>query len=174
MNTNNFYIRIFNKEDQLDVQNMVVNGLIYTAKDRPDNVKTGISAYINRSIEEDLGNIYDHYFPTGVFFVAMSCSNVIASLGAEKESHSTFRLKRLSVKMDYRNQGIAGELLNNVEKWTHERGATKLILGTSEVQKDALRFWRKSGFKVTQSEIVESGIEVFSLMKNLNLNFNDG
>ena len=67
MDKNNFYIRIFNKEDQLDVQKMVVNGLTYTAKDRTDNVKNGIAAYLERSIKEDLGNIYEHYFPSGIF-----------------------------------------------------------------------------------------------------------
>lgn len=174
MDKNNFYIRIFNKEDQLDVQKMVVNGLTYTAKDRTDNVKNGIAAYLERSIKEDLGNIYEHYFPSGIFFVAISDTNIVGCLGAQKEGTSTFRLKRLSVKMHYRNQGIARELLNNVEIWSRERKATKLILGTSEVQKDALRFWQKSGFQVIESEVVESGIEVFSLTKNLDFNFNDG
>ena len=103
--------------------------------------------------------------------MAIFDGNIIGCLGAEKHNNFTFRLKRLSVKKEYRKQGIAKELLKSIEKWTKERGANKLILGTSEVQKDALIFWKNSGFQVVESEFVESGIEVFSLEKDLNLNF---
>tara|TARA_B100001741_G_C16343669_1_gene500714 strand:+ start:198 stop:713 length:516 start_codon:yes stop_codon:yes gene_type:complete len=171
MSKDSFYIRIFNKHDQIHVQDMVISGLLSTAVNRNKSVKDGISAYLKRSLSEDLGNIYDHYFKDGIFFVAIFDGNIIGCLGAEKHNNFTFRLKRLSVKKEYRKQGIAKELLKSIEKWTKERGANKLILGTSEVQKDALIFWKNSGFQVVESEFVESGIEVFSLEKDLNLNF---
>ena len=171
MSEDNFYIRIFDNQDQAHVQDMVIAGLLATAEDRSGSVRDGISAYLERSLSEDLGNIYDHYFTDGIFFVAISDGRIVGCLGAEKDNDFIYRLKRLSVKKGYRNQGIAKGLLDNIEIWTQSRGASKLILGTSEVQKDALIFWKKSGFQVVESEVVESGIEVFSLEKDLDLNF---
>ena len=72
MSEDNFYIRIFNNLDQLHVQDMVIAGLLATAEDRSESVRDGISAYLERSLSEDLGNIYDHYFTDGIFFVAVS------------------------------------------------------------------------------------------------------
>ena len=169
----NFYIRIFENQDQVPVQDMVIAGLLATAEDRNQSVRNGISAYLQRSLSEDLGNIYDHYLIDGIFFVAISNERIVGCLGAEKDNDITYRLKRLSVKKEYRKKGIARKLLHSVEIWAHKRGISKLILGTSEVQKEALIFWKKSGFQVLECEVIESGIEVFSLEKNLDLDFNN-
>ena len=118
MSKDSFYIRIFNKHDQIHVQDMVISGLLSTAVNRNKSVKDGISAYLKRSLSEDLGNIYDHYFKEGIFFVAIFDGNIIGCLGAEKHNDFTFRLKRLSVKKEYRKQGIAKELRKSIEKWT--------------------------------------------------------
>ena len=61
MSKDSFYIRIFNKHDQIHVQDMVISGLLSTAVNRNKSVKDGISAYLKRSLREDLGNIYDTY-----------------------------------------------------------------------------------------------------------------
>ena len=93
MSKDNFYIRIFNKHDQIHVQDMVISGLLSTAVNRNKSVKDGISAYLKRSLSEDLGNIYDHYFKEGIFFVAIFDGNIIGCLGAEKHNEFKFRLK---------------------------------------------------------------------------------
>ena len=173
MARDNFYIRIFEKQDQVPVQNMVMSGLLSTAENRSKSVRDGISAYLDRSLSEDLGNIYNHYLINGIFFVAIFDEHIVGCLGAEKDNDITCRLKRLSVKKEHRKKGIARKLLNSVEIWAHKRGISKLILGTSEVQKEALIFWKKSGFQVLECEVIESGIEVFSLEKNLDLDFNN-
>ena len=77
MSKDNFYIRIFNKHDQIHVQDLVISGLLSTAFNRNKSVKDGISAYLKRSLSEDLGNIYDHYFNDGIFFlINLSCNSI--------------------------------------------------------------------------------------------------
>ena len=130
-------IKFINKY-QNEVKSMVFNGLMDTAKNHNSNVKLAIKNYLNRSLNEDLGSIYTHYNNNGVFYVALSEEDeVVGSLGAEYVDGNKFRLKRLSVKIGFRNNGIAKKLLHKVEKWVLEKNGTELILGTSEIQEKA-------------------------------------
>ena len=164
-------IRIFNKNDQLIVQEMIINGLIDAANNYPSKIKDGVSSYLQRSLNEDLRDIHNHYFKKGIFFVAVINDQIIGSLGAELVDNSTFRLKRLSVKPNYRRKGIAKKLLFSIEEWVNKINGNLLILGTSEAQKNAVKFWKNSGFKVIDSKVAESGVRVYSLEKRLNSNF---
>ena len=104
----------------------------------------------------------------GIFYVAINekCE-VVGSLGAEYIDGNKFRLKRLSVKIGYRNSGIAKELLKKVEKWVKGKNGNQLILGTSEIQNKAFNFWTSNGFNLINTEISDMGIKLYSLKKEL-------
>lgn len=160
-------IKFINKY-QNEVKSMVFNGLMDTAKNHNSNVKLAIKNYLNRSLNEDLGSIYAHYNNNGVFYVALNEEDeVVGSLGAEYVDGNKFRLKRLSVKIGFRNNGIAKKLLHKVEKWVLEKNGTELILGTSEIQKKAFNFWTSNGFKLINTDISDTGIKLYSLNKVL-------
>ena len=160
-------IKFINKY-QNEVKSMVFNGLMDTAKNHNSNVKLAIKNYLNRSLNEDLGSIYAHYNNNGVFYVALSEEDeVVGSLGAEYVDGNKFRLKRLSVKIDFRNNGIAKKLLHKVEKWVLDKNGTELILGTSEIQEKAFNFWTSNGFKLINTDISDTGIKLYSLNKVL-------
>ncbi|MEC8440624.1 MAG: GNAT family N-acetyltransferase [Chloroflexota bacterium] len=160
-------IKFINKY-QNEVKSMVFNGLMDTAKNHNSNVKLAIKNYLNRSLNEDLGSIYTHYNNNGVFYVALSEEDeVVGSLGAEYVDGNKFRLKRLSVKIGFRNNGIAKKLLHKVEKWVLEKNGTELILGTSEIQEKAFNFWTSNGFKLINTDISDTGIKLYSLNKVL-------
>ena len=164
----NIKINKFINSYQNDVKSMVFNGLMDTAKNHNSNVKLAIKNYLNRSLNEDLGSIYAHYNNNGVFYVALSEEDeVVGSLGAEYVDGNKFRLKRLSVKIGFRNNGIAKKLLHKVEKWVLEKNGTELILGTSEIQEKAFNFWTSNGFKLINTEISDTGIKLYSLNKVL-------
>ena len=115
-----------------------------------------------------MGSIYAHYNNNGVFYVALSEEDeVVGSLGAEYVDGNKFRLKRLSVKIGFRNNGIAKKLLHKVEKWVLEKNGTELILGTSEIQEKAFNFWTSNGFKLINTDISDTGIKLYSLNKVL-------
>ena len=164
----NIKINKFINRYQNDVKSMVFNGLMDTAKNHNSNVKLAIKNYLNRSLNEDLGSIYTHYNNNGVFYVALNEEDeVVGSLGAEYVDGNKFRLKRLSVKIDFRNNGIAKKLLHKVEKWVLDKNGTELILGTSEIQEKAFNFWTSNGFKLINTDISDTGIKLYSLNKVL-------
>ena len=164
----NIKINKFINKYQNEVKSMVFNGLMDTAKNHNSNVKLAIKNYLNRSLNEDLGSIYAHYNNNGVFYVALNEEDeVVGSLGAEYVDGNKFRLKRLSVKIDFRNNGIAKKLLHKVEKWVLDKNGTELILGTSEIQEKAFNFWTSNGFKLINTDISDTGIKLYSLNKVL-------
>jgi len=160
-------IKFINKY-QNEVKSMVFDGLMDTAKNHNSNVKLAIKNYLNRSLNEDLGSIYEHYNDKGVFFVALNEEGeVVGSLGAEYVNGNKFRLKRLSVKIGFRNSGIAKKLLHKVEEWVLDKNGNELILGTSEIQKKAFNFWKSNGFNLINTDISDIGIKLYSLNKVL-------
>ena len=160
-------IKKFIKKYQKQVELMVFEGLIDTSKDHNQIVKDAIKNYLDRSLNEDLGDIEKNYMNDGIFFVAldMSTNRVVGSLGAEYIDGSEYRLKRLSVKISHRSKGIAKNLLKNIESWVLESKGSSLILGTSEIQKNAFKFWTSNGFDVEKTNLSENGFKIYSLKK---------
>ena len=164
-------IKKFKKIYQKQVEVMVFEGLIDTAKNDDQVIKDAIQNYLERSLNEDLGNIYESYMNNGIFFVALDTdtNKIVGSLGAEYVDGIEFRLKRLSVKMGYRNKGIAKNLLKNIEGWVKKNKGNSLILGTSEIQRNAFKFWTSNGFEIEKTRRTDSGIKGYSLKKNIKL-----
>ena len=160
-------IKKFIKKYQNQVEVMVFEGLIDTAKGHNQIVKDAIQNYLDRSLNEDLGDIENNYMNDGIFFVAldMGTNRVVGSLGAQYVDGSEYRLKRLSVKIGYRGKGIAKNLLKNIENWVLENKGNSLILGTSEIQRNAFKFWTSNGFDVEETNLSENGFKIYSLKK---------
>ena len=160
-------IKKFIKKYQKQVELMVFEGLIDTSKDHNQIVKDAIKNYLDRSLNEDLGDIEKNYMNDGIFLVAldMGTNKVVGSLGAEYIDGSEYRLKRLSVKITHRGKGIAKNLLKNIESWVLESNGSSLILGTSEIQKNAFKFWTSNGFAVEKTNLSENGFKIYSLKK---------
>jgi len=59
---------------------------------------------------------------------------------------STVEIKRMFVHPDYRGQGIAQELLTELEKWAAELGNTNCVLETGQKQPEAIQLYLKSGY----------------------------
>ena len=160
-------IKKFIKKYQNQVEVMVFEGLIDTANGHNQIVKDAIQNYLDRSLNEDLGDIENNYTNDGIFFVAldMGTNRVVGSLGAQYVDGSEYRLKRLSVKIGYRGKGIAKNLLKNIENWVLENKGNSLILGTSEIQRNAFKFWTSNGFDVEKTNLSENGFKIYSLKK---------
>ena len=160
-------IKKFIKKYQNQVEVMVFEGLIDTANGHNQIVKDAIQNYLDRSLNEDLGDIENNYMNDGIFFVAldMGTNKVVGSLGAQYVDGSEYRLKRLSVKIGYRGKDIAKNLLKNIENWVLENNGNSLILGTSEIQRNAFKFWTSNGFDVEKTNLSENGFKVYSLKK---------
>lgn len=58
----------------------------------------------------------------------------------------TMEVKRMFVLASVRNQGVAGQLLAELEKWCRELGVRRCVLETGLQQPEAIRLYRKSGY----------------------------
>ncbi|WP_205501269.1 GNAT family N-acetyltransferase [Rufibacter psychrotolerans] len=63
-------------------------------------------------------------------------------------SPDTAEVKRMFVLPEFRGQGIAGLVLQELERWASELGYCQLILETGKAQPEAIRLYTKSGYTV--------------------------
>lgn len=60
----------------------------------------------------------------------------------------TMEVKRMFVSPDFRGQGIASLVLQELENWCRELEFTRCILETGEKQPEAIRLYHKSNYRV--------------------------
>ncbi|MGM9476600.1 GNAT family N-acetyltransferase [Pedobacter sp. GSP4] len=64
---------------------------------------------------------------------------------SEKEAE----VKRMFVHPDYRKQGIAAKVLNELENWAAELGFFACVLETGKKQPEAISLYQKVGYRIT-------------------------
>lgn len=117
----------------------------FTQFNKTDTIKHAIVAYID-------GN-------------AVGC-------GAIKEfGEETMEIKRMFVHPEFRRQGIAKQILEQLETWANELKYDTCILETGNKQKEAVTLYQKLGYEVIpnygQYEKVESSICMKKKLKDL-------
>lgn len=60
----------------------------------------------------------------------------------------TMEVKRMYVPPEFRGQGIASEVLKELERWSKELNFDKCILETGEKQPEAIRLYHKNNYAV--------------------------
>ena len=65
----------------------------------------------------------------------------------KKFDNETIEIKRMYVKFAHRGSGTAQAILNSLELWASEKGFKKCILETGNRQVEAIKFYKKSGYK---------------------------
>ena len=83
-------------------------------------------------------------------YVVLAYSNQEAiSCGAIKEYDTkTMEIKRMYTEQTNRGNGIATLVLKELEKWALELGYKKCILETGIKQPEAIRLYKKNGYKL--------------------------
>ncbi len=77
-------------------------------------------------------------------------NNYPIGCGAIKHySEDTIEVKRMFVSKDYRGQGIASQILNNLTSWAKKMDYKRCILETGIKQVDAITLYKKNSFKNT-------------------------
>lgn len=64
----------------------------------------------------------------------------------KKYAEDVAEIKRMFVLPEKRGQGIAGEVLVELERWARELGFAECILETGKKQPEAIRLYQKSGY----------------------------
>lgn len=64
-------------------------------------------------------------------------------------SENAAEVKRMFVHPDYRKQGIAINILSELEHWAAELGFTECVLETGKKQPEAIALYQKVGYHIT-------------------------
>lgn len=118
---NKDFIQLVNGLDELLT---VINGRdheLYNCYNKTDNIKHTVVVYWN---------------------------NVPVACGAIKEySPEEMEVKRMFTVEKFRGKGLASEVLNELENWAAEMGYSKCILETGMQLPEALKLYKKKGYK---------------------------
>jgi putative acetyltransferase len=87
----------------------------------------------------------------------------VVGCGAIKQYDSkTMEVKRMFVPLEFRGQGIASQILSELEKWCLELNFEKCILETGKKQVEAIQLYHKNNYSVItnygQYKNVESSV----------------
>lgn len=82
------------------------------------------------------------------------------SCGAIKEfSKEAMEVKRMYTLPEYRGTGMATRILKGLEEWAVELGYSKCVLETGKRQPEAIRLYKKNGYRITPNYGQYAGVE---------------
>jgi GNAT superfamily N-acetyltransferase len=149
--TDEFEIREFAPDDAAGVRELFirVNRLL-----APPEMKDAFEAYIARSLEEEIDRVSDYYRErAGGFWVAVDSEKIVGVFGLEVSGDDAMELRRMYVDPDLRRRGIARRMLRVAEEECRRRGRSRMVLSTSELQREALSLYRHAGYELVREEI---------------------
>ena len=92
--------------------------------------------------------------------IIASRNGMPVSCGAFKAfDQQTVEIKRMYTLPEHRGQGIAGQLLKELEKWAGELQHRRCVLETGLQQPEAIRLYEHSGYVRTENYGQYKGIE---------------
>lgn len=80
--------------------------------------------------------------------VAYQNNNAVGCGAIKPFSATQAEVKRMFVHPDYRKQGIAAQILNELEKWATEIGFSDCVLETGKKQPEAIALYQKAGYQI--------------------------
>lgn len=123
----------------------------------PADMKAAFEGYIESSIIEEIGRIEDYYAEKqGGFWVAEIDGRIVGMFGLEPSGKDAMELRRMYVDPDMRRLGIAAAMLRFAEDHCRAGGLPRLDLSTSEVQPEALAFYRAAGYVEVRQEVADA------------------
>ncbi|KAG8453351.1 hypothetical protein GDO86_000112 [Hymenochirus boettgeri] len=113
--------------------------------------------YVDKCHREDLKDIETFYVMSNnsCFWVAEINGKVIGMVGAKptQNTKDELELRRLSVAVDHRMQGVAEALCMKVIGFAEQHGYKHVILNTSVIQPAARRLYERIGFENTNVKV---------------------
>ena len=124
----------------------------------PAGMEELFEQYIATTINGELKQLLDVFSEArrNVFWIVESASEIVGSFGIESHGAGDTELRRMYLDKAYRGAGIAQRMLDHAQAEARSRGFTKMILSTAEIQRSAVVFYRKSGFRQIRTEIAEA------------------
>jgi GNAT superfamily N-acetyltransferase len=113
--------------------------------------------YIAMTIDGELKQLLNVFSEArrNAFWIVENANEIVGSFGIESRSVNDTELRRMYLDEGYRGLGIAQRMLDCAQAEARALGFTKMIVSTSQIQKAADRFYRKSGFRQIRTEVAE-------------------
>jgi len=120
----------------------------------PPEMREQFERFIQASIDGEMSRLGDVFAETkgNALWVVEACDEIIGMCGIESRSDDSTELRRMYLDRRHRGRGIAQSMLLHAETRARELGFTKLILSTAELQKAAISFYHKSGYRLVKTE----------------------
>jgi putative acetyltransferase len=143
--------------------------LIRTDSDNADF--QALVALLDRELHVRDGN--DHAFYAQFNKIAGIQHAIVAYLEEEAVGCGAFKpfedggveIKRMFVLPELRGQGIARQVLDELERWANELNHTHCVLETGQKQPEAIRLYQRSGYDVIPNYGQYIGVENSICMK---------
>jgi N-acetylglutamate synthase-like GNAT family acetyltransferase len=90
------------------------------------------------------------------FWVVENANEIVGCFGIESHGADDTELRRMYLDKGCRGAGIAQRMLDHAQAEARALGFQKMILSTAEIQRSALGFYRKSGFRLARTETAKT------------------
>jgi N-acetylglutamate synthase-like GNAT family acetyltransferase len=124
----------------------------------PADMRELFEQYIAIAVNGELRQLQEVFSEAkrNAFWVVESSKQIIGTFGIESHGDDSTELRRMYLDRGQRSRGIAQRMLECAESRATEFGFSKMILSTAEVQKAAIAFYAKSGFRLVRTEVVST------------------
>jgi len=124
----------------------------------PPGMEELFEKYIATTIDGELKQLLDLFSEEkrNAFWVVEDGGKIVGCFGIESHGTDETELRRMYLDKAYRGMGIAQRMIEQAQAEARARGFRKMILSTAEIQRSALGFYRKSGFREVRTETAEA------------------
>jgi len=98
------------------------------------------------------------------FVIMDENDHVVGCVVAIKKNKTSVRLRQMVIHEKYQNQGVGRVLLSYVENELQRMGFEIIII---HARKDAVGFYKKTGYKQDGQEFIEVSIPHFAMIKSI-------
>ena len=102
-----------------------------------------------QGVESELDNLPGEFSPPeGCLLIAEIDDNIVGCVALRLFEHGICEMKRLFVKLEYRNKGVGKALANQIISEAKKKGYNKMLLDTGDFMVAAQKLYSSLGFKI--------------------------
>jgi N-acetylglutamate synthase-like GNAT family acetyltransferase len=124
----------------------------------PAGMEQLFEQYIATTIDGELKQLHEVFSEArrNAFWVVEGADEIVGCFGIESHGADDTELRRMYLDKAYRGAGTAQRMLDHAQAEARALGFKKMILSTAEIQRSALAFYRKSGFRQIRTQTAET------------------
>lgn len=132
---NNIIVRECNPSDYAQIKKLIISVIVELFGREPKN----------RDDYKDFKKYYHE--KNGIFYIAEDEGSVVGTIAIRGEPDSSAKLRRMYVIPKYRKKGVGQKLFEKALAFCKNKGYKRVILCTYPEMGEAIKFYKKHGFK---------------------------